>query len=327
MEKDTLVAPFPYFGGKSTIADEIWNVLGDVDHYIEPFFGSGAVLLNRPKVGGSETVNDKDGFLCNAWRSLQFSPDEVAKWCDWPVNHADLSARKMKLIEKEGYLIENLIKDDTWHDPKLAGYWIWAASCWIGSGLTGLGQIPHLGDGGKGVYKIGKRPHLGDAGNGVHKIGKIPNLSNAGKGVQEPYNANLYKWFRELSERLRYVRVVCGDWKRVCGGNWQDNMGICGMYFDPPYGVRDRYTDIYHHDSTEIAEEVERWCLERGNLKTYRIVVSGYDEYKGLENAGWRIKTWKAGGGYGKLGDGQGRENRKRERLYISPHCLQDELF
>src|SRR3990167_3598745 len=185
---EKLKAPFTYFGGKSTVVDIVWSALGDVKHYIEPFFGSGAVLLNRPDYKQRkhvETVNDKDGFICNVWRGLQFNPDEVAKWCDWPVNHADLSVRKKKLIENEKYLLENLIKDDKWHDSLLAGYWIWAASCWIGSGLTSLGQIPHISGGGKGV----------------HTLGQIPHISDSGKGVQEPYNTNIYSWFRDLSER------------------------------------------------------------------------------------------------------------------------------
>ena len=61
-------APFPYFGGKSTIAHKIWQYLGQPKHYIEPFFGSGAVLLLRPDYNPTvhiETVNDKDGFIAN----------------------------------------------------------------------------------------------------------------------------------------------------------------------------------------------------------------------------------------------------------------------
>lgn len=75
------------------IADIVWQALGQPAHYIEPFFGSGAVLLNRPDWVPRmiETVNDKDGFIANVWRALQFAPNDVAKWCDWPVNHADLS--------------------------------------------------------------------------------------------------------------------------------------------------------------------------------------------------------------------------------------------
>lgn len=33
-------APFPYFGGKSKAAPLVWQLLGDVEHYVEPFAGS-----------------------------------------------------------------------------------------------------------------------------------------------------------------------------------------------------------------------------------------------------------------------------------------------
>jgi site-specific DNA-adenine methylase len=56
-----LKAPFPWFGGKSRIADIVWDALGPVDNYVEPFAGSMAVLLHRPDErwqSGAETVND-----------------------------------------------------------------------------------------------------------------------------------------------------------------------------------------------------------------------------------------------------------------------------
>lgn len=342
-EGKRMKAPFPYFGGKSTIAHIVWEALGQPKHYIEPFFGSGSVLLNRPNFKQGEyieTVNDKDGFISNVWRALQHAPDEVAKYCDYPVNHADLSARKKIMIEKENYLIENLISDPEWYDAKIAGYWIWAASCWIGSRLTntgigvhGIGQRPHISNAGIGVHKIGKRPHLSNAGMGVHGIGQIPHVGDAGKGVhkvgkrppisheaigvQEPYNTNIYKWFRELSERLRYVRVVCGEWNRVCGGDWQDSIGVVGMFFDPPYGVEDRDTSIYHHDSTSVAGDVLAWVRERGAKESYRIVTAGYEEYQSLLAEGWTAHNWEAGGGYSTPDN----NNRHRETLYFSPHC------
>ena len=40
--------PFGWFGGKRRVAPEVWQALGDVQNYVEPFFGSGAILLNRP---------------------------------------------------------------------------------------------------------------------------------------------------------------------------------------------------------------------------------------------------------------------------------------
>jgi DNA adenine methylase len=75
-------APFPWFGGKSRASGAVWAALGDVEHYVEPFFGSGAVLLNRPhpcnRPYHSETVNDLDGLVVNAWRAMQWHPKETA---------------------------------------------------------------------------------------------------------------------------------------------------------------------------------------------------------------------------------------------------------
>jgi DNA adenine methylase len=317
-----LEAPFPYFGGKGMVADKIWAALGQPKHYIEPFFGSGAVLLARPNYNPTEhieTINDKDGFVANVWRSLQFSPDETARWCDWPVNHADLVARKAALLKNENTLLEGLLTDDQWHDPVMAGYWIWAASCWIGSGLTCPTQIPLLSSGGGGVHKLSKRPRIG----------------SGGVGVQEPYNTNIYQWFRKLSERLRNVRVVCGDWTRVCGGNWQNKIGICGVFFDPPYGIDDRVVGVYgKHDSTTVAGDVNKWCIERGKLPDYRIVLTGYEENMNLvADYGWRYERWKTFGGYANTAgtnNSRGQENRKREVIYYSPYCInetQEELF
>jgi DNA adenine methylase len=302
-----LKAPFPYFGGKSMIASIVWRALGQPAHYIEPFFGSGAVLLARPDYNPAvhtESVCDKDGFLANVWRALQFDSNEVAKWCDWPVNHADLAARKKELIKNESRLLENLIAEPEWYDAKMAGYWIWAASCWIGSGLTRIGAIPNLGRAGNGVHKIslGKRPHLSDTGKGVH--GKTKNI---------------YDWFTELSNRLRRVRVVCGDWSRVCGGDWQDKIGEVGIFFDPPYGAKaNRDSKIYHKDSLDVADEVREWCLKRGKKKSYKIVLAGYfEEHKSLLNAGWKDYRWSAGNGY----SASENKNRHEETLFMSPYC------
>ena len=69
-ERHMLKSPFPYFGGKSRAVGLVWPRFGVVRNYVEPFFGSGAMLLGRPAPWtGSETVNDADGLLCNFWRT------------------------------------------------------------------------------------------------------------------------------------------------------------------------------------------------------------------------------------------------------------------
>jgi DNA adenine methylase len=50
-----LRAPFPWFGGKSRAAHLVWAAFGDVPNYVEPFFGSGAVLL------GGRVAAHRDG--------------------------------------------------------------------------------------------------------------------------------------------------------------------------------------------------------------------------------------------------------------------------
>ena len=39
-------------------------------HYVEPYFGGGAVLLARNPEGVSEVVNDLDGDLINFWHVM-----------------------------------------------------------------------------------------------------------------------------------------------------------------------------------------------------------------------------------------------------------------
>ena len=77
-----LRAPFPWFGGKRRVAPEVWERFGDVPNYVEPFFGSGAVLLGRPAKHAAkiETVNDLDGFVANFWRSVAHDPEATARW-------------------------------------------------------------------------------------------------------------------------------------------------------------------------------------------------------------------------------------------------------
>ena len=121
---------FPYFGGKSRIANRIWAVLGSVQNYVEPFFGSGATLWLRPGgASGIETVNDKNGFVANAWRAIKHDPDAVAKHADNPVNECDLHARHLWLLGQRDAIADRLCGDPDYFDAKAAGWWIWGMSC------------------------------------------------------------------------------------------------------------------------------------------------------------------------------------------------------
>lgn len=326
-----LKAPFPYFGGKSKVADIIWNALGDVDNYVEPFAGSLAVLLARPHKPKIETVNDKDCMVANFWRALASNPDAVAEQADWPVNEADLEARHYWLVSHKDDIRDKL-GDPLWYDARAAGWWVWGISCWIGGGWCS-GEGPHWHDGetwrtdaGQGVNR--QRPHLGNAGQGVNR--KLPHLGTVGQGINR--KLPLHDYLNDLADRIRDVRVCCGDWSRICGPSVTFKHGMTGVFLDPPYSNDERASGIYAEDCGKVAADVTAWALDMGKRDDMRIVVAGYDvEHRALESVGWRSQAWKANGGYGGGKGGDGDINKHRETLWFSPACLdnarQQEMF
>lgn len=72
--------PFAYFGGKTSIADRLVEHFPAHRHYVEPFAGSLAVLLAKPRAA-METVNDIDGDLMTFWRVMRDRPEDLARAC------------------------------------------------------------------------------------------------------------------------------------------------------------------------------------------------------------------------------------------------------
>lgn len=72
--------PFTYYGGKTRLAEQIVDVLPERTHYVEPFAGSLAVLLAKPR-SKMETINDLDQDLMTFWRVLRDQPEDLARVC------------------------------------------------------------------------------------------------------------------------------------------------------------------------------------------------------------------------------------------------------
>ena len=150
---------------------------------------------------------------------------------------------------------------------------------------------------------------------------KLVHLRSAGggQGVHRP-RADLTEWFFNLSERLRHVRVCCGDWTRVLGPSPTFQLGLTGVFLDPPYSLDER-ADIYLEDVEGIAIKVREWAIENGSNPLMRIALCGYESEHAMPED-WQVVAWKANGGYGLQGEGRGRDNRERERIWFSPSCL-----
>ena len=67
-----------YPGAKWGMAEQIVSLMPQHRSYLEPFFGSGAVLFNKPP-SAIETVNDLDGDIVNFFRVLREQTDELIR--------------------------------------------------------------------------------------------------------------------------------------------------------------------------------------------------------------------------------------------------------
>ena len=327
----TLAAPFPWFGGKALACEVVWQAFGVVDNYVEPFTGSAAMLLGAPDGKRVETINDADGFVSNFWRAVGADADAVAEAADWPCNEVDLFARHSWLVRQAAGLTERLHGDPEWYDAKIAGWWCWGACNWIGSGwCSGTGPWVHdgekivRGNAGQGINR--KLPHLGDAGQGINR--QLPHLGNAGQG--HPRTEYIRAWFAKLQERLRDVRVACGDWSRVAKDSVTTRHGLTAVFLDPPYtkGAMDYSAGGV---GGELAQEVQEWCAANGDNKLLRIVLCGHaGEHDALLAYGWHTREWTARKGYAMTDEAVA--NSASETIWCSPHCVraqsdQNDLF
>jgi DNA adenine methylase len=324
----TLAAPFPYFGGKANACKEVWSAFGMVDNYVEAFAGSAAMLLGSPSGKRVETINDFDGFVANFWRAIAAAPEAVAHHADWPCNEVDLFARHSWLVQQRQSLTDQLHADPAWFDAKIAGWWCWGSCNWIGSGwCSGTGpwihdgerivdsrKLPHLGNAGQGINR--KLPHL-SAGMGINR--QLPHLGNAGQG-EHPRRAYIAEWFGLLHDRLRDVRVTCGDWSRVLRDSVTTRHGLTAVFLDPPYskGAMDYGAGGMGQG---IAEQVHEWCAANGENKALQIVLCGHaGEHDALLSQGWHLRTWTSRKGYAMTDEAT--ENSASETLWCSPHCV-----
>lgn len=302
-------APFPWFGGKSGATTEVWAAFGDVRNYVEPFAGSAAMLLGAPEGKRIETVNDFDGFVANFWRAIAHDPEAVAHAADWPCNEVDLFARHSWLVRHAQGLTDKLHGDPSYFDAQIAGWWVWGSCNWIGSGwCSGAGPWVHDGD--TIVNRRDQLPHL-SAGQGINR--QLPHLGNAGR------RGFIMQWFAELHERMRDVRVTCGDWSRVVKDSVTTRHGLTAVFMDPPYakGSMDYSAGGMNMG---IADAVRDWCAANGGNNKLRIVLCGHaGEHDALLGQEWTLRTWTARKGYALTAEAM--QNSKDETLWCSPHC------
>ena len=69
-------AALRYPGSKWSIAHEIVKCFGEHYHYVEPYFGSGAVFFSKPP-SPHELINDANDLVANFFRVLRDRTEEL----------------------------------------------------------------------------------------------------------------------------------------------------------------------------------------------------------------------------------------------------------
>lgn len=261
--------PFPWPGGKSRWAEEVWSRFGTPAGYYEPFFGSGAVLLHRSQPCRREVVCDVNGYVVNFYRAVRSDPDAVAVHADWPTYSDDYDARRKHLLGWDG---SRLGDDPEWCDAKAAGWWLWGVSNSIQPGI-----FPD-------PYR--RRPYSKSNPGGC---GCSAQRSFGERHDADLDGSRLLPLMRALAVRLARVVVLNRSW-RACTSDtilMQKASGVLqdvAVFLDPPY----RGVDLYTHHGDSPAIEAWEWACENGG----RLKIA-YCMHEGDFSApdGWEVLT------------------------------------
>lgn len=288
----------------------------------------------------------------------------MAHHADWPVSEPDLHARHLWLVNQSDFR-ERMMTEPEYYDAKIAGWWVWGISAWIGSGWCDASQYernkgkrPNLPQGGgRGVgadsmtrndrSRPNLRPAQGVEGlpqqipqlkshDGVHRRDFSPSRQKphlngdsgaAGAGIHatafDRKTGGIRDYMISLQQRLRRVRVTCGDWKRVTGKSVTWKIGTTAVFLDPPYNDDAKRADgLYANDDMQVSTAVREWALSEGDNPKMRIALCGYEDEHGPHMPDtWECVAWKANGGYSNQ-NSKGNDNAAKERVWFSPHCL-----
>lgn len=347
-----LSAPFPWPGGKSGIAAEVWDRFGKLDNFVEPFAGSLAVLLSNPHPPAVETANDSDAHVENFWRAVASDPEEVAHHADWPVHECALHARHAYLVKRVPWLTERLMGDPDWCDPKLAGWWVWGICAWIGSGWCS-GKGPWVESGGRLMHRSDidgaaglsgcrlKLPHL-SAGRGINRQGvrrKLPNLTagygggtgihGAGVTIQLPHLGGAWGTGPRVGIGINKATAPpILEWFQALQARLRRVRFTCGDWsrvLTPSVTYRHGLTGVFldppyingnmEYSAGDPDPDLHERLVAwcRENQDNPQLRIALCGHDGDYDLPGWEILRWKARGGYGNQGKGADGESLDAE--------------
>lgn len=236
-ERPGVGALAPWFGSKRTLAPRIVAELGEHSAYFEPFCGSMAVLLAKPRAS-METVNDMHGDLVNLARVVQ---DEALS--------VQLFARCRRTLMSEAMFRE-------------------AAARWKARGRTPAPGTPDLDRAVDFFYTswVGRNGVTGTASYNQGFAARYTRGGGHGGTRWQAAVGSIPDWFERLQDVVILSRCGFGLLEKI-----EDRAGN-SIYADPPYVEKGA---TYVHDFQE--DEHRRLAELLGRFRLTRVVVSYYD--------------------------------------------------
>lgn len=310
MKRSTARSPFPWFGGKQKLADDILALFPAHNVYVEVFGGGGSVILSKSP-STLDVYNDVDDGLVCFFQCLRDEPE-----------------RLVALLELTPYSRSEWQRcRETWTDSSLdpverARRWYVVASQSFGGmvahGREGWGATLRAA-GGPAGWKADRHPngerHHG-RGWGGERLGRM-HLSRAAS------TANRIDNIWRFVERMRLVQIENLDW-RACIDRYDHADTL--FYLDPPYVPTTRRAGGYNHELTaEDHADLVRCVLEMEGVA----IVSGYDHelYEPLVSRGGftchEFSVWSTAG---RRSEDAARDKRV-EVVWASPRAAHGTLF
>jgi DNA adenine methylase len=254
--------PLKWHGGKHYLAKTILDLMPDHVHYVEPFFGGGSVLLQKPCEGVSEVVNDVHLELTNFWRVLQ-NPEAFAEFRQIvsliPFSQIEWESAKKRVEERIATWEARFAGDsETLEDEPPS--------------------VPRAVD----FFVVARQSRAG-------KMDSFATMSR--NRTRRSMNEQAASWIGAVeglpavAERLRRVVIFCKDAVKLIKSEDGPNTLF---YLDPPYMHETRITTADYHFEMSVAQH-ER-LLDVLVACEGKILLSGYpSELYNRRLADWRI--------------------------------------
>ncbi len=246
----TLAPPFRWFGGKSRFAADIASLLPPHSTYIEPFGGTAAVLLAKPRFRSLlEVYNDKLEPLVNFWHVIQD-----------PRTFLQLQS----LVERTACTRNTyLLNRPEWQQQRSGE----SAASWA---LRFLTSTEWAFGGRTGASWAGGRWHEGNIGDTYTRM--VAEWQQMKDGSLVRYHL-----------RMRGVQIHNMNWVELF--DRYDGPEVL-WYLDPPYVHESRESGEYEHELDTFHHE---YIVDRLLVMEGMAVLSGYyaPMYERLQSAGW----------------------------------------